>query len=172
MPSRHPVSSCGDTRFAPNCAGRSQEVGHNEVSRTQGSIRHAPIDRTRFTHAWKVFISYRRDDTQGVAGRIYDSLVRDLGEPHVFFDTHSIPTGEDFIEATLSAVESACNTLVIIGTKWLQGEPAGASRRIDDPYDLVHREVEAALLSPQRVVPVLVEDANMPRPDDLPSEQC
>ncbi len=43
-----------------------------------------------------VFISYRRDDCAGHAGRLYDRLVDRLGEGNVFMDIDAIEPGVDF----------------------------------------------------------------------------
>ena len=44
----------------------------------------------------KIFISYRREDSQDFTGRLHDKLVDHFGETNVFFDVDSIPTGVDF----------------------------------------------------------------------------
>ena len=58
-----------------------------------------------------VFISYRREDSGGFAGRIYDRLTRNLGEDNVFFDVDSIAPGVDFVD-TLSDRLGRCDALV------------------------------------------------------------
>jgi hypothetical protein len=39
----------------------------------------------------KVFISYRRDDTSGHAGRVYDAVAERLGDANVFMDVELKP---------------------------------------------------------------------------------
>ena len=46
----------------------------------------------------KIFLSYRRDDTQHVAGRLYDRLADHFGQENIFMDVDSIEPGLDFIE--------------------------------------------------------------------------
>jgi hypothetical protein len=58
--------------------------------------------------------------------------------------------------------------LAVIGKGWLDAEDEGGSRRLDDPNDFVRIEIESALRQGKRVIPVLVHDARMPRPDELP----
>jgi hypothetical protein len=56
--------------------------------------------------------------------------------------------------------------LAVIGRRWLVAE--GGRRRLDDIGDFVRIEVEAALQRGIPVVPVLVQAAPFPRPEDLP----
>ena len=46
--------------------------------------------------AAKVFISYRRDDSAGYAGRVRDRLERELGPNLLFMDVDAIPLGTNF----------------------------------------------------------------------------
>jgi TIR domain/Hypervirulence associated proteins TUDOR domain len=115
-----------------------------------------------------VFISYRREDARGVAGRIYDRLSDGLGSENVFFDVDNIAPGLDFVEV-LSERVGACDALVaIIGKGWLASADTDGGRRLDREDDFVHIEIEAALRRSVPVIPVLVEDATMPRSVDLP----
>jgi uncharacterized protein YecT (DUF1311 family) len=115
-----------------------------------------------------VFISYRREDSGGFAGRIYDRLTRSLGEENVFFDVDSIAPGVDFVD-TLSDRLGRCDALVaVIGRTWLSITDANSRRRLDDPNDYVRREIGAALERSVRVIPVLVDGATLPKDGDLP----
>ncbi len=115
-----------------------------------------------------VFISYRREDSGGFAGRIYDRLAERLGHESVFFDVDNIPPGLDFVDV-LSERVGRCDALVaIIGRHWLTSADTDNRRRLDDPSDFVRIEIEAALGRGVRVIPVLVDGAGMPRAEDLP----
>ena len=115
-----------------------------------------------------VFISYRREDSGGYAGRIYDRLAGVLGSDNVFFDVDSIAPGVDFID-TLSDRVGRCDALVaLIGKQWLTIADAEKRRRLDDPNDFVRIEIEAALNRGIRVIPVLVDGATLPNSQDLP----
>lgn len=118
--------------------------------------------------ARRVFISYRRDDSADVTGRIYDRLVARMGRDRVFKDVDSIPLGVDF-RASLHEAVGACDVLVaVIGPRWLASTAEG-TRRLDDARDFVRIEIEAALQRTIPVVPVLVSGAHMPGERDLPS---
>ena len=67
-----------------------------------------------------VFVSYRRDDAPGHAGRLYDRLVTRFGEDRVFMDVDSIDPGEDFVEAIESTLASASVVIVVIGPAWVR----------------------------------------------------
>jgi hypothetical protein len=115
-----------------------------------------------------LFISYRRDDAIGLAGRIYDRLQAHFGRRTVFMDVDSIPFGVDFRQH-LGAVLDKCDALVsVIGEQWAGPTPQG-TRRVDDPNDFVRIEVETALARGIPVVPILVGRTSMPRPEELPA---
>ena len=114
-----------------------------------------------------IFISYRREDSAGYAGRLYDRLATQFGADNVFMDVEGIEPGVDFVDAIGRAVGSCEVLIVIIGREWLSAGHEG-KRRIDDPSDFVRIETAAALVRGIRVVPVLVEGAAMPRADELP----
>ena len=108
-----------------------------------------------------IFISYRRQDAAGNAGRLYDRLARHFGAERVFMDVEGIEPGLDFVEALEGAVASCEVLIVVIGAGWLATDNAG-KRRLDDPKDFVRIETAAALARHIRVVPVLVDGAVMP----------
>jgi TIR domain len=118
----------------------------------------------------RVFLSYRRDDTAGRAGRIADVFAARYGERNVFHDVDAAAPGLDFAERVDAAIVASDVMLVVIGRGWLTSTGDGGGRRIDRPDDFVRREVGAALDADIRVVPVLVDDAELPTSDQLPSE--
>ena len=115
-----------------------------------------------------VFISYRRDDTAGYAGRLYDALTAHFGKEHVFIDIDSIGAGQNFADVIEQQIASCSVVIVLIGKGWLTSTDEHAARRLDNPHDFVRLEVASALRRKLPVIPVLVGGAKMPRPDDLP----
>ena len=116
-----------------------------------------------------VFLNYRRDDTSGHAGRLRDVL-RARIRGGLFRDIDKIPGGRNFVEAIDEAVGKCEVLLVLIGNQWLAITDAAGQRRLDNPKDLVRREIASALGRGIPVIPVLVEGAAMPREDDLPDD--
>jgi TIR domain len=115
-----------------------------------------------------VFISYRREDSGGYAGRIYDRLTSRLGRGNVFFDVDTIPPGRDFVDV-LSERVGSCNALIaVIGKHWITSADGQNRPRLDDPSDFVRIEIEAALRRNVPVIPVLVDGAAMPQAAELP----
>src|SRR5512132_3601954 len=114
-----------------------------------------------------IFISYRREDAAGYAGRLYDRLAAHFGDERVFMDVEGIEPGADFFDAIERAVGSCEALIVMIGNEWLAVDSAG-HRRLDDPADFVRIETATALTRGIRVVPVLVDGAVVPRADQLP----
>ncbi|QID16697.1 toll/interleukin-1 receptor domain-containing protein [Nitrogeniibacter mangrovi] len=116
-----------------------------------------------------IFISYRRDDSAGYAGRLEDDLNERFGDAHVFRD-REIPAGVDFADHLNRRLDGADAVLVVIGRDWLDATDASGVRRLDHPADWVRREIERALALERLVVPVLVDGAHMPWPDQLPDD--
>jgi hypothetical protein len=116
----------------------------------------------------RVFISYRREDTSGQAGRLYDALAEKLGQDNVFMDVDTIDIGVEFKHAIESAVSSCDVLFVMIGPRWLTAADSRGERRLSRADDYVRLEVEAALGRNIRVVPALIAGAVMPVADDLP----
>jgi hypothetical protein len=115
------------------------------------------------------FISYRRNDSAGHTGRLYDHLCKALGENSVFRDIDTIKPGADFVEAVRNGIQRCSSLIVVIGNHWLTAED-DSGRRIDHPLDYVRLEIGSALKQGIQVIPVLVEGAKMPDPADLPEE--
>jgi TIR domain-containing protein len=114
-----------------------------------------------------IFISYRRRETAGYAGRLYDVLVEHFGAERVFMDITMEP-GVDFA-ATIQAAVGSCGALVaLIGEEWLTVVDAQGRRRIDDPADVHRMELQAALDRGVRLIPALVQDAELPTAEQLP----
>lgn len=116
----------------------------------------------------KVFISYRRSETAGHAGRLYDAMASRFGDDNVFMDVDLQP-GVDFVER-ISTVLAACHVLlVVMGPDWARPAAGETHARIADPDDFVGLEVGTALRrSDVTVIPLLVAGGSMPDPDELP----
>jgi len=117
-----------------------------------------------------IFISYRRDDSAGYAGRLYDRLAAHFGADRVFMDVEGIEPGTDFVVAIEKAVASCRVLIVLIGDEWLSVTDAAGRRRLDDPHDFIRLETSTALTRDIRVVPVLLDGTPMPPVDALPRE--
>jgi len=117
-----------------------------------------------------IFISYRRDDSEGHAGRLYDDLVQQFGDGSVFMDVAGIEPGIDFRKVIDKNVSSCGVLLALIGPAWLDAKDEEGHRRLDNPMDFVRLETAAALKREIPVVPVLVSKARMPRPEQLPDD--
>lgn len=114
-----------------------------------------------------VFLSYRRSDTRDVAGRVFDELSRDLGRQRIFKDVDSIPIATNFRDVILEQIRSSI-VLVLIGPGWIMESGLGHRNRLWDPEDFVRLEIEAALQFQSPIVPIFVNDAEMPSKESLP----
>jgi len=120
----------------------------------------------------KLFISYRRDDSADVTGRLHDRLKGHFGDGTIFLDIDTIPFGMDFRQCIGDAVNQCDVLLAVIGDHWLDARhadgPRQGSRRLDDPHDYVRIKIKAALARGIPVVPLLVGRASMPAEAQLP----
>ena len=117
----------------------------------------------------KVFISYRREETAGHAGRLYDVMSNRFGESNVFMDVDIAP-GVDFVHRITEAVGGCHVLLVIVGPHWATISNGSSLPRIFKPDDFVRLEVETGIRrSNVTVIPVLVGGAKMPDPTALPA---
>lgn len=116
-----------------------------------------------------VFISYRRGDSAGHTGRLYDGLSAALGDAAVFMDIDAIDPGVDFAQRIRQALTICRVALVVIGPRWISAAAPDGARRLDDPEDYLRVEIAAALRRDDVVVvPVLVAGADMPTREQLP----
>ena len=117
----------------------------------------------------KIFVNYRRENSIGTAGRLRDRLAEAFGEENLFMDIDNIPAGVDFA-ADLNNQVTACRVfLAVIGPNWLDMKDESGVRQLDNPDDFVTIEIAAALARGDiRVIPVLVDNARMPKADKLP----
>jgi hypothetical protein len=117
-----------------------------------------------------LFVSYRREDTSGHAGRLYDRLADRFGREQVFRDVDEISYGDDFVDTIDEAVGSCKALIAIIGPDWLNIQDRHGHRRLDDPNDFVRIELESALTRGIPIFPVLVRGAEMPDASELPED--
>jgi hypothetical protein len=114
-----------------------------------------------------VFISYRRDDAEGEAGRLFADLAGKFGADKVFMDVTGVEPGRDFRKVIDQNVASCGVLLAIIGKGWIDAKDDGGRRRLDDPLDFVRLETASALKRDIPVIPVLVHGGLMPRAEQL-----
>lgn len=116
----------------------------------------------------QLFLSYRRADTAGYAGRLAPALRKHFGEDQVFQDIETIAPGSDFRAAIEAAIGNSQLLLVLIGNTWLTESDQQGQQRLLDPMDFVRLEIATALKRGINVLPVLVEGARMPSEAELP----
>jgi len=116
-----------------------------------------------------IFLSYRRDDTEHITGRIRDRLGTRFGDQAIFRDVDSIPAGIDFIRNVEESIRVARVLVAIIGPQWVAAVDRQGRRRLEQPDDPVRFELETAIGLGVPILPVLVKQAVMPARDDLPA---
>jgi hypothetical protein len=118
----------------------------------------------------KVFISYRREDSAGHAGRVQDRLAREFGRDLLFMDVDGIPLGRNFVKVLQEEVAKCSVLLAVIGREWLGARAEDGTRRLDNPNDFVRVEIAAALQRDIPVIPILLDGTKVPRADQLPND--
>lgn len=118
----------------------------------------------------KIFVSYRRHDASGEAGRLVDHLQEIYGEDSVFLDVETLEAGLDFVQAIDKALNSCKVFIAIIGPHWVNIKDSEGKSRIFHEGDFIRIEIAAALKRNIRVIPVLVNGAVMPTAEQLPED--
>ena len=118
----------------------------------------------------RVFISYRRAETDGAARLIYNYLTEKLGKSAVFMDIKGIAPGDVFRKTIAHELET-CNTMIVVISKsWTGKTELDGRSRLHEEGDFVRMEIETALGRDIRVIPVLVHPMKMPHKEDLPEK--
>lgn len=117
-----------------------------------------------------IFISYRRSDSEGQAGRLFRDLCDTFGRKNVLIDVVGMAKGRDFRKTIDQRLEASAVVLVVIGKTWVTSTDAAGNRRLDDPQDFVRLETSTALRKDVPVIPVLVGGATVPREAELPDD--
>jgi hypothetical protein len=118
----------------------------------------------------RIFLSYRRDDSQDETDRLYQFLCQKFGTQHVFRDLDTIRKGFDFVEIIEKNLQSCAAAVVIIGDKWLNIKDSAGKRRLENPGDYVRLEIAAVLERDIPVIPLLIRGEQMPEGDSLPND--
>ena len=116
----------------------------------------------------KIFVSYRRGGVRARTYRMADELKRKFGDENVFLDIESLEPGVPFADVIREAIQSSDVVLIMIGPKWVNMKLEDGVRRLEKETDHLRIEVEAALASRAKVIPVLVDGATMPDKAALP----
>jgi TIR domain/Sel1 repeat len=118
----------------------------------------------------KIFISYRRDDSAGTAGRLHDRLAERFGQDNLFIDVDNLPAGADFVEYLGKQIANCEIFLCTVGPNWLNAKDDDGRRRLDQPDDYVRVEIAEALKRTIPVIPVLIDGARLPKRAELPED--
>lgn len=121
----------------------------------------------------KVFLSYRRSDSQATAGRMAQFLDGIPAVDEVFLDVDAIAVGENFEQKIQATLAKASHVFVLIGPQWAGPAGPGAApstSRLFEADDMVRTETRLALGSGVKLIPIVLDEARMPRPNELPDD--
>jgi len=117
-----------------------------------------------------IFLSYRADDSSYAVATVHGALASRFGAGRVFLDRSSMRPGTIYPPAIRAALGRARVLVVLIGRTWLSATDPDGRRPADNDRDWVRREIRYALRRPIPVVPVLLDGARLPVPDELPDD--
>lgn len=118
----------------------------------------------------RLFVSYRVDDSVHAVIAIADRLAGRFGPDNVFRDRDSLPLGALYPRRIRRALERSDTVLAMIGPLWLDIRDTSGRRRLDHPRDWVRTELSMAFERDIPVIPVLLEETPLPKPDQLPPD--
>src|SRR5687768_5571947 len=119
----------------------------------------------------KIFISYRRDDSAGYAGRLFDALTARFGTKSVFMDIDTIPPGKDFRKVIRDEVGVCDMVLVLIGKQWSGMVDSRGRRPLGGPVGRGPGGRAHAPADPRRRgIPLLPHNGPLPGDHELPEE--
>jgi hypothetical protein len=153
--------------FADGREPRPTQNVHDYLTPSRATPRRTPVQAPQFNQP-RIFLCYRREDTQGFARGIYQSLATEYGNEQVFRDIDSTPAGVRFATWIESRVAQCDVMVVLIGDRWLSVQDNAGQRRLDLPKDSVRQEIEVALRRDIPIIPVRIQGARMPSEDELP----
>ncbi len=157
--------------LAWSSATKARLIAELAVLARRGSIRPArdPAEGHRRS-GLRIFINYRREDTEAAANWLHELLSQQFGDDNVFIDTDDIPAGIDFEAFLRSQIDASDVFLAMIGRGWATASDARGHKRLGSEHDFVRREIRAALARGIPVIPVLVEGTPMPGELQLPAD--
>lgn len=118
----------------------------------------------------RIFLSYRRDDVPDAVDRIADRFRERFGKESVFVDIASIEAGKKWRDELIRALDKCDALLIVIGARWLRKAKGGNKLALDNPDDLVRKEISTALSRDISIIPILWGDAKFPSKEALPPE--
>jgi hypothetical protein len=110
-----------------------------------------------------IFVSYRRHGEADAVGRICDRLIDRFGSSSVFQDVNDIPAGADFGVHILEKIAECRVLLAMIDPDW-----AASVLGKQHDQDWVREELVAAQHFGLLIVPVLLDNTQLPRANELP----
>jgi TIR domain len=117
-----------------------------------------------------IFLSYRKDDSSYVTSTVHVALARRFGTGRVFLDWSSMQPGTIYPPAIRAALARSRVLVALVGRTWLLATDPHGRRRVDNSRDWVRMEIRYALRNQIPVVPVVLDGARLPAPDELPDD--
>ncbi|MEM8980654.1 MAG: TIR domain-containing protein, partial [Pseudomonadota bacterium] len=147
-------------------ANRFPQINRERLFREFQIITKHSVEFVNQISRGSVFISYRRGIDEGSAGRVFERIEAEFGRGSAFFDSDSIPLGQDYREFIRKSIANASIFMPIIGNGWIEAIP-----RLNDIDDVLRFEIRTAISEANtQIIPVYFGDLNAPSPDTLPED--
>jgi hypothetical protein len=144
-------------------------LGIRQDRREQRNEKKVANETKNYSEIKSIFISYRRSDSPSATHTLHNLLVDNLGENRVFIDLDDIPYGARFSDLIEKEVGLCDAAVAVIGPRWLETMGEDGRRRLDDPDDWVRKELTMLLARKIPLIPALVDGANLPVEEELPT---
>jgi hypothetical protein len=118
----------------------------------------------------KIFINYRRAEAEYAAGALGRELRRHFGDDRIFRDKEDIGGGASWKRRVLDEINGESALLILIGRDWATVTDAQGRRRLDNPDDPLRMEIADGLKDGAAILPILLENAEMPADAELPED--
>ncbi|MFF8015733.1 TIR domain-containing protein [Streptomyces sp. NPDC007929] len=118
----------------------------------------------------RIFINFRRADTDTTGPHLDTMLRKEFGDEAVFRDQRSIEKGAHFPDEIKGALRKCDLLLAVMGHRWATVTDGNDRRCIDNPEDWVRKEIALALALGIKVMPVRVDGAKVPDAAELPDD--
>jgi hypothetical protein len=117
-----------------------------------------------------IFVSYRRADTEWVAGRLRQDLAEHFGSRRVFLDLEHIAPGDVWSRRIEDSLRQCRVGIVVAGGRWLEAAEGTERPRLTDEHDVLRLEIRTLLAEHKPIVVLMTPDAPpppWPLPDDI-----
>ncbi|MGH1362721.1 MAG: SUMF1/EgtB/PvdO family nonheme iron enzyme [Calditrichia bacterium] len=137
-------------------------LGSMQEDFSSSSSTETPIPQNR------IAIAYRERNSGEMARRLHEALPEQMPQTRVNIYLDDPPIGQTFASHVETMLETSSVVLVLIDNWFDEFTNSDGDRLIDKPDDELRLKIEIAMRLDIPIIPVLVNNADMPPGDELP----